>query len=151
MHPKGIITDPISENEWAILLNIQIDTPKDSFIFKLKSKLDNFTIDLETNTACVNDVKTLGSILSNFNTNFKKYHYSRELAMYTWLLSQYIKTKYGNDNWTFESNCLVVSTIPDYYTKVYKLTNQDFKYGFEEFKYLIRLAAYYYSKGYRFD
>lgn len=151
MHPKGIITDPISENEQAVLMDIQIDMPEQSFIFKLKSKIDNYTIDLETNTLCINDVKTLGKILSEFDNNFKRFHYARELALYSWLMQLYVKKQYDVDDWTIKSNCLVVSTIPDYYTKVYKVTKGDFKEGFEEFKYLIRLAAYYYSKGYRFD
>ena len=71
--------------------------------------------------------------------------------MYSWLLTLAVKKFYGIENCTIKSNCLVVSTIPDYYTKVYKLSKTDFNKGWNEFKFLLRLAAYYYSKGYRFS
>ena len=40
-------------------------------------------------------------------------------------------------------NCLVVSTISGYYTKVYAVTNKEIDRGFKEFRYLLRLVAYY--------
>ena len=112
--------------------------------------LYNYTIDKETNTIVVNDVKTIGKIVSEFPDNFKKFHYHRELSLYSWLLSLVAKKYYGMENCTIRSNCLVVSTIPKYYTKVYEVTKADFTRGWEEFKVLLRLVAYYYNKGYRF-
>ena len=50
---------------------------------------------------------------------------------------------------TIKSNCLVVSTIPDYYTKVYEVTKKDFIKGWEEFKNLLRLVAQYVSTDYK--
>lgn len=152
LHPKGYLSDPISKNEQAILLNVQIQMPENySFVFKLKSKLDNFTIDLETNEVVVNDVKTIGKLLSEFQNNFTNFAYYRELSMYSWLLSLVCQKIYGITPSSIKANCLVVSTIPNYYTKVYKLTKADFTRGWEEFKYLLRWAAHYYSKGFRFD
>ena len=151
LNPTGILQNPISENEQAILLDIQVTVPNfDPFILKLKSKLDNYTIDLETNTVTVNDIKTIGKILSEFSNNFEKFHYYRELSMYCWLMSLVVKKYYNMDNCSILSNCLVVSTIPKYYTKVYEVTKGDFIKGWEEFKYLIRLVAYYCTKGYSF-
>lgn len=152
LHPDGIIVDPISENEQAILLDVQVKVPKyDTFIFKLKSKLDNYTIDIESNAIVVNDVKTIGKVLSEFENNFEKFHYHRELSLYSWLMTLVAKKYYGMNTCTVQSNCLVVSTIPNYYTKVYKLSKLDFQKGWNEFKFLLRLAAYYYCKGYRFS
>ena len=152
LHPEGIITNPISENEQAILLDIQVKIPDyEPFIFKIKAKLDNYTIDTESNTIVVNDVKTIGKVLSEFKNNFIKFCYHRELALYSWLLTLAVKKFYSIENCTIKSNCLVVSTIPDYYTKVYQLSKTDFNKGWNEFKFLLRLAAYYYSKGYRFS
>ena len=46
LHPKGLIDDPISECEQAILLDAKVEVPGlDPFIVRLKSKLDNYTID----------------------------------------------------------------------------------------------------------
>lgn len=150
LHPKGIIEDPISENEQAILLDVKVEIPGfDPFIMKLKAKLDNYTIDKETNTIVVNDVKTIGKILSYFEENFEKFHYHRELAIYCWLLTLCAKKYYGMDECTVKSNCLVVSTIPDFYTKVYEVTKKDFAKGFSEFQYLLKLVAYYVATEYK--
>lgn len=151
LHPEGLINDPISENEQAILLNVKVIVPDcEPFILKLKAKLDNYTIDTETNTIVVNDVKTIGKIVSEFTNNFERFHYYRELAIYSWLLSLVAEKHYEIKNYNVRSNCLVVSTIPKYYTKIYEVTKSDFIKGWEEFKFLLKLVAYYYSKGYRF-
>ena len=148
--PIGILDTPVSENEQAILLDVKVEVPNvGSFILKLKSKLDNYTIDKETNTIVINDVKTIGKILSYFEDNFDKYHYHRELAIYSWLLSLCAKKFYNMEDCIIKSNCLVVSTIPDYYTKVYEVTKKDFTKGWNEFKTLLRLVAQYVSTDYK--
>lgn len=150
LHPEGIMEKPISENEQAILLDVQVEIPGvKPFILKLKAKLDNYTIDKETNTIIVNDVKTIGKILSYFEENFEKFHYYRELAIYCWLLSLCAKKHYGMEDCTIKSNCLVVSTIPDFYTKVYEVTKKDFARGFSEFTYLLKLVAYHVATKYK--
>lgn len=152
LHPEGILEDPISENEQAILLDVEVKIPKfDSFILRLKSKIDNYTIDTETNTIVINDVKTIGKIVSEFSNNFDRFHYHRELSLYSWLMTLVAKKFYGMETCTVQSNCLVVSTIPKYYTKVYQLSKADFIKGWNEFKFLLRLVAHYYNKGYRFE
>lgn len=50
---------------------------------------------------------------------------------------------------TIKSNCLVVSTIPDFYTKVYEVTKKDFAKGFSEFTYLLKLVAYHVATEYK--
>jgi len=83
LHPKGLLNDPISENEQAILLDVQIEMPNDTFTLRLKSKLDNYTIDQESGVITVNDIKTMGKILSEFDCkggSIDKYHYRRELG-----------------------------------------------------------------------
>lgn len=150
LKPIGILEDPISENEQAILMDVEIRiVGYDPFRLKLKSKLDNYTIDRESNTITVNDVKTIGKILSEFPSNFEKFHYGRELGLYTWLLSLCAKKYYGMEDCTVKSNCLVVSTIPQYYSKVYEVTRKDLLQGFDEFKYLLRLVAYYTATQYK--
>lgn len=153
LHPVSEISgmeNPISEMEWAILLNIKIEIPNtDPFILKLKAKLDNFVIDKQNNEIQVNDLKTLGKILSEFQSNVDKYGYNREIAMYTYLLTLVAKKFYGLDNPTVKGHYLVVSTIPQYYSKVVQLTKKDYVEGFKEFEYLLKLAAYYVSTKYK--
>lgn len=143
LHPSGLIDAPISLNENALLLDVQAECPNGkTFIMHLKAKLDNFTIDLESDTVVVNDVKTIGKVVSEIDSNISKYHYSRELAMYLFLLRLYVIKEYGIENPTMKANYLVVSTIPQYYTKVRAMTKKECYAGLHEFRTLLRYAAY---------
>lgn len=143
LHPSGLINAPISLNENALLLDVQAECPNGkTFIMHLKAKLDNFTIDLESDTVVVNDVKTIGKVVSEIDSNISKYHYSRELAMYLFLLRLYVIKEYGIENPTMKANYLVVSTVPQYYTKVRAMTKKECYAGLHEFRTLLRYAAY---------
>lgn len=148
LHPVGILEDPVVGNEKTILLDIEV-TPdnRNPVILKLKSKLDNFTIDFDTNTIFVNDIKTTGKLVNEFDEAINKFHYYREIAMYSWLLSLVAEKYYGLKNPTIKGNFLVVSTIPNYYTKVVPMTKKLFKKGFNEFKKLVTLIAKYKNEG----
>lgn len=142
LHPEGIVEAPISENEQTILLDVRVQMPKlEPFIIRLKSKLDNYTIDKESNVITVNDIKTHGKILPEFKESLQRFHYMREMAMYSWLLSLCAKKFYNIENPIIKSNFLVVSTIPQYYTQVFPMTKKLFKQGFNEFKELLKLAS----------
>ena len=83
LHPKGLFTDPISECEQAILLDVKATMPNGKeVILHLKAKLDNYTIDTESNIIKVNDVKTHGQMLNTFDDAKVRYHYSREIAKF---------------------------------------------------------------------
>ena len=68
---------------------------------------------------------------------------------YSFLLNLVAKKFYNIDNATIKGNYLVVSTIPKYYTKVVKMTKKMYHEGFEEFKMLLRLVAYYTATKYK--
>lgn len=143
LHPKGFIDDPISENEQAILLDVEAVCPNGKkIILRLKSKLDNYTIDTENNTITVNDLKTIGKIVSEIQGNIKRFHYSREIAMYLYLLKACANKFYNLDNPKIRANYLVVSTIPSYYTKVRPVTYNEIREGFQEFQTLLKYVAY---------
>lgn len=133
---------PIVGNEDAILLDIRVDIEDKSFILKLKAKLDNYIIDTFNNAIEVNDIKTLGRTVDQMSINISKYHYNRELSFYCWLLKLVAKKFYNiTDPITVTSNYLVVSTIPQYYTKVVPMTKKMFTEGLNEVKFLLRLIA----------
>lgn len=144
LYPKNDFGDIISENEQAILLDILVEIPElnANFILKLKSKLDNYIINPTDNEIQVNDIKTLGRILSEFSTNIERFGYNRELSFYSFLLSLVAKKYYNLDNPNIKGHYLVVSTIPQYYTKVVPMTKQMFKEGFDEFRNLLKQVAY---------
>ena len=143
LHPEGLIEQPIIANEQAILMDVKATCPNGKeFILHLKSKLDNYTIDTENNTIIVNDVKTIGKILSEFDNNIAKFHYSREMAMYLYLLKLCAMKFHGMENPKIQANYLVVSTIPDFYTKVQPVTYGQIVQGFKEFQTLLKYVAY---------
>lgn len=143
LHPKGIVEDPISENEQAILLDVKVICPNGKeFILRLKAKLDNYTIDKETNTITVNDVKTISRFVNEIDGNIERFHYSRELAMYLYLLKLCAEKFYGMTDPKMKANYLVVSTVPDFYSKVRPATNKELRYGFFEFSKLLKYVAY---------
>ena len=153
LHPIGLVENPINGYEKAILLDVEVsfdDKTIKPFILRLKSKLDNYTIDKENNTIFVNDLKTHGSILSEFDNAIEKYHYYREMSMYSWLLSFVAKNYYNMNNPIIKSNFLVVETIPEFYTKISPMNSKLFKKGFDEFKRLLKLVAFYKVNGYDF-
>lgn len=153
LHPKGILEDPISENEQAILLDVEAEMPTgEKTVLHLKSKLDNYTIDKETNLITINDVKSIGKILPEFENNIVKFHYHREIGMYMYLLKLCASKFYGLDNPEIKANYLVVSTVPSYYTKVRPMTMLELANGFKEFVSLLKYTTYLICcKGYSFD
>lgn len=150
LHPKGLIENPYSANEQTILLDIEAKIPEyEPKIFKLKSKLDNFTIDKEENVITVNDLKTTSKLAKDFSPEY--YSYQRELGMYSYLL-KLCSSKFGLENPSIKGNFLVVSTIPDYQTLIYPMTPKLYKSGFQEFVYLLKTAIYLnIVKGYEFQ
>ena len=150
LHPTGIVEDPICMNENTILMDIQIEIPDyKSRIYKLKAKLDNFTIDKEENIITVNDLKTTSRPAVQFDPTF--FSYQREIAFYSYLLKQVVKKYYNIENPTIKGNFLVVSTIPEYNTLVYPMTPKLFKSGMMEVSYLLKIVSYYNQvKGYEF-
>lgn len=149
LHPEGLIETPTSCNEKTFLMDVQASCEgKEPIILKLKSKLDNYIIDKEANQITVNDIKTTSKPSYMFKSMFNKYHYYRELGMYLWLLNLSASKYFGLSNPKMSANCLVLETFPDYNASVYPLTNNDLQRGFNEFKTLLKLVAYYKYVGY---
>ena len=141
LHPNYLVEEPYSANEQTILLDVEINIPGyESKIYKLKSKLDNFTIDKEENTITVNDLKTTSRLAKEFDPSY--FSYQREIGMYSYLLKLCAKKFFNLENPIIKGNFLVISTIPDYPSIVYPMTPKLFKQGFEEFKFLLKTAAY---------
>lgn len=145
LHPEGLLEQPISENEKTILLDIMVEMPesKEPIIYKLKSKLDNFTIDKEAEVITVNDLKTTSKILPEFPSVINYFHYDREIAMYSYLLKLCANKFYGLKDCKTKGNFLVVETIPKYYTQVFPMTKELYKRGLHEFLYLLKCVAYF--------
>jgi hypothetical protein len=137
LHPEGLTEDPICMNEHTILMDIKMEVPGyEPRIYKLKAKLDNFTIDKEEGIITVNDLKTTSRPAVQFNPEY--FSYQREIAFYSYLLKLVAKKFYNIENPTIKGNFLVVSTIPEYNTLVYPMTSKLFKSGMSEVSYLLK-------------
>ena len=150
LHPSYLVEEPITANEKTILLDIEAEVPGyDKKVFKLKAKLDNFTIDKEENKIVVNDLKTTSRFAKDFDPEY--FSYQREIASYSWLLKLCAKKFFNIDSAKTEGNFLVVSTIPDFNTLVYPMTSKLFSSGWKEYLYLLRTVIYLnIVKGYEF-
>ena len=140
LHP----VDAISENEAALFIDFKAtdtETGK-SVILRIKGKLDNFTIDSSNGTLVLNDLKTTGHLLKDFAGSFKKFHYSRQMAIYTLMLKEFARVYHSIENpSSITANMLIVSTISGYFTGIYKVSKEEIEEGFKEFIELLRLAA----------
>lgn len=153
LHPEDLVGGFLpSENERTILLNVLAEVPGNEPVeLRLKAKLDNFTIDQVGKVITVNDVKTTGKLISEFDSAVKMYHYYREIAFYSWLLSLCAKKFYDIENPTIKGNFLVVETIPAYWSSVVAMKPKWFTAGIKEFLTLLKMIAYYTVNGYEQD
>jgi len=141
LHPEGLSETPVIGNEKTILMNISMEVPGyEARTYKLKAKLDNFSIDTEDNILTVNDLKTTSRPVAIFDPTY--YSYQREIAFYSWLLKLVAKKYYNIEKATTQGNFLVVSTIPEYETRVYPMTSKLFLSGWKEALYLLKTVAY---------
>lgn len=141
LHPKGIVEDPYVGFESAILLDIEATVPEyGSQVYRLKAKLDNFSIDKEENIITVNDLKTTSKLANEFDPDY--YSYQREIAGYTYLLNLCAKKFFEIEKPINKGNFLVVSIIPEYNSCVVPMTNKMFAKGWNEYKFLLKTVAY---------
>jgi hypothetical protein len=151
LHPTGLLEEPIVGNERTILMDIEMEVPGyESRIYKLKAKLDNFSIDKEEGIVTVNDLKTTSRPAIDFDPTY--FSYQREIAFYSWLLNLCCQKFYNMEKITSKGNFLVVSTIPEYNTLVYPMTSKLFLSGWKEALFLLKSVAYLNQvKGYDFQ
>lgn len=155
LKPQGLFEDPQIFNEYAILCEIIVTIDDIPYKVKIKGKLDNFTVDRENCIVVLNDLKTSGKPSKFFMGNYVKevsesgeeiqrwydgsmqrYHYYRQFALYLWLLQAALK-QYYDIEYKLEANVLVVETIPNFKSAVYKISNKHIQKGLKEFKDLI--------------
>lgn len=159
LYPQGLLSPAEVFNEYAIFAEVEVTIDEKVIRLKLKAKLDNFTVNHETQEVTLNDLKTTGKPINFFMGNkvvvkdeegkfvgttwydgsFQKFHYYRQMGMYLWLLSCYMQSK--GINYKSKANMVVVETIPEFRTKVYSVSGKYIKQGLDEFKKLLTLVA----------
>ena len=130
--------DSKSYNEATFLIDFEVDGK----VLKFKAKLDNFTINEDFGIVVLNDLKTTGHYVDQFDQSFEKYHYFRQMGVYAWLLKLWCQ-KVGIEITSFTTNMLLVSTV-NAESKVYKVGKSQIIRGVKEFNYLMSLVSKYY-------
>ncbi len=147
------VGDPIeSYNEDAMFMDIKVTYQNKEVILKLKMKADNWTIDTTDNILTLNDLKTTSKPVPFFMKeygSFIKYHYARQMAMYSWILKNYCAVNYSFDKtWKFNSNMLVVETVNPFRSQCFSVSKENIKSGMIELFQLLKRVAYYEIHGY---
>ena len=148
LNPVGFMETPLTSNEDTFICDILVKLENGQEItLPIKSKIDNWTLDLENDILTLNDLKTTSKTLDTFKESFTKYHYSRQIGMYFWILNEYIKHNYTKSFKKF-TNIIVVEKSKPFNCGVFKINANHVSSGFKEFKELITRVAYCELNGY---
>lgn len=86
-HPK--ISDLLKLNNTNKKIDVYNEQPieraVDGFPFGIKGIIDNFVIDHEAKTIYINDIKTTGKTIAEFQETIEYYNYWLQAAIYVWL------------------------------------------------------------------
>ena len=157
INPKDEYGDNVglSFNEDALFFNIGVSYEGKSTVLKLKMKADNWTIDFEKKTICLNDLKTTNSMLNHFmESSFNTYHYYRQIGFYLYVLLQHCKQEYNITDiseWTVGANIIAVRNSGNYTSAVYPINIELINKGKIEFCKLLRMVGYCEMFGYSDD
>lgn len=137
LNPNSLYGDIESLNEYAVFINFDVEIPNKGILeLKFKAKLDNVVFDKENNKVVLNDLKTTFKEVSDFHISFNHYHYFRQMGIYGYLALLVAEKYYGMTKPSLEGNILIVSTSTTH-SGVFKVNNNEFIKGFNEFKTLI--------------
>jgi len=153
----------ISFDEDVILMDIIArftnGLEKEEIVMPIKGKIDNWSIDLDTNTIIMNDLKSTGSPIQSFpgrwqedkykegeqifiEGSYQKYHYNRQLAFYMAMLVAYCNKVYGEREWNLQINIVAVETIYPFRCQVFRIGQHSLQKGMKEYNDLVKRVAY---------
>ena len=149
LHPKDVYGNPVeSYCEDAYFMDYLI-TYKDKYArIPFKMKADNLTIDPVSKIITLNDLKTTSKNVNGFmdpGGSWEHYSYSRQMACYSQVLKYFYMKNRGisrQNGWTLKANMLVVETRPNYWSRVYYVTDKQLKEGLANFNQLMCRVAY---------
>ena len=150
IHPTDVFGDPIeSYCEDALFMDfIVVHEGSKCATLRFKLKIDNWTIDEETKTVTLNDLKTTGKSVNHFieeTGSLYNFHYYRQLGIYGIILMYYLNKTRGvtkEMGWKLKANILAVETIPNYWSRCFSIDDNLLKIGIKEaYELLKRVAA----------
>lgn len=157
LHPTDVFGDSIeSYCEDALFMDFLVRYKDRCVTLPFKLKIDNWTIDEDSKTVTLNDLKTSGKFVGLFMDpeagSMEHYHYYRQMGVYGMILWHYLEKTRGvnkNTGWKLDVNMLVVQTIPPYTSRCFPVNKTLLKRGINEFEQLMKRIAYYEIFGYK--
>lgn len=163
LHPRNVFGDPVeSYCEDALFMDYIVTYQgKQCATLRFKLKIDNWTIDEESKTITVNDLKTTGHLVNSFvepDGSLNRLHYYRQLAIYKSILMNYLlKTRGASEasGWTVNCNILAVETIGNHNSRSFIINDEYIYRGIDEANELLKRVAaceiFGYDKEYIFE
>jgi hypothetical protein len=149
LHPTNMFDEPIESYCEDALFMDYIVTYKGSqcATLRFKLKIDNWTIDEESKTITVNDLKTTGHSVDAFiepDGSFNRLHYYRQLSIYGSILMNYLLKTRGvskASGWTIKYNILAVETVMNNYSRCFVINDDYIHRGMDEANELLKRVA----------
>lgn len=141
--------DKECKNEMTILCPIEIsfkDNDK-KIILNFKCKIDNFIIDDKNKTIILNDLKTTYHELIDFQNSIDTFHYKRQMALYLYVLSNFLKQDDRFKEYNLNANIVAVST-KTFESNLFQFSQEDIIEGTHEFINLIKRVGFHEAFGY---
>ncbi len=156
LHPVDPFDDPVESHfEDAFFMNYIVTYKgKQCAIIPFKMKADNWTIDFDSKTVTLNDLKSTSHSVQSFmkeHGSWYNFSYARQMYVYSFILWFHCIYKYGiskYNGWRLNANMLVVETIPNYWSQSYYVTDAQLREGKKMFDDLLKRVGYYEIFGY---
>lgn len=156
LHPVDVFGDPVESHfEDAFFMNYIVTYKnKQCAVIPFKMKADNWTIDFDSKTVTLNDLKSTSHSVQTFmkeNGSWFNFSYARQMYVYSFILWFHCIYRYGitkYDGWKLNTNMLVVETIPNYWSQSFYVTNAQLQEGRKMFDSLLKRVGYYEIFGY---
>jgi len=169
-----------SFSEDVITADVEIMYEEDSLpVFKkipVKCKIDNWTINHDLKEIVINDLKTTSYPIQNFMGrfvtewepieegsetlaeihkflpgSFQKWHYQRQMSMYSQMLLEHCKREYSIadiSDWTIKVNMIVAETCQPFNAYSFEVTQDWLDAGQQEYRNLMARLAWHMQNGF---
>jgi hypothetical protein len=116
-----------------------------NFPFGIKGIIDNIVIDHDNKTIRINDLKTSGRSLLNFQESVEYYNYGLQAAMYYNLVKQIVVPQIaGSENWPIIFNFVVIDTFQQVYA--FEVSDETMTKWLDELRVKLIEAQYHYNQ-----
>lgn len=140
-----------------VSIPVNIDGIQDEIELELKVKIDNWSINFDTKTITINDLKTTGTgrSISKFigynvtlpepkfiGGSFYNYRYYRQIAYYADALVEHVTKEYNiTGDWNVDVNIIAVETSGLFNVACFRITNKTLQAGRKEYHQLLTKIA----------